>query len=55
MAGIGKNIKEIGAQKKDKTATEKVQLISQLDKNDKNVAYPNIDWMLTKKQIPNFL
>lgn len=38
----------------DKTANEKVQLISQLDEEDKNAVYRIIDGMLTKNKFQNF-
>ena len=38
----------------DKTANEKVQLISQLDEEDKNVVYRIIDGMLTKNKFQTF-
>ena len=38
----------------DKTATEKVQLISQLDEEDKNAVYRIIDGMLTKNKFQTF-
>ncbi|ROI11161.1 helix-turn-helix domain-containing protein [Epilithonimonas hominis] len=38
----------------DKTANEKIQLISQLDEEDKNAVYRIIDGMLTKNKFQNF-
>lgn len=38
----------------DKTANEKVQLISQLDDEDKNAVYRIIDGMLTKNKFQTF-
>jgi transcriptional regulator with XRE-family HTH domain len=38
----------------DKTATEKIQLISQLDEEDKNAVYRIIDGMLTKNKFQTF-
>jgi transcriptional regulator with XRE-family HTH domain len=38
----------------DKTATEKIQLISQLDEEDKNALYRIIDGMLTKNKFQTF-
>jgi transcriptional regulator with XRE-family HTH domain len=38
----------------DKTANEKVQLISQLDEEDKNAVYRIIDGMLTKNKFQTF-
>jgi transcriptional regulator with XRE-family HTH domain len=38
----------------DKTTNEKVQLISQLDEEDKNAVYRIIDGMLTKNKFQNF-
>jgi transcriptional regulator with XRE-family HTH domain len=38
----------------DKTANEKVQLISQLDEEDKHALYRIIDGMLTKNKFQNF-
>jgi transcriptional regulator with XRE-family HTH domain len=38
----------------DKTANEKVQLISQLDEEDKHAVYRIIDGMLTKNKFQNF-
>ena len=38
----------------DKTANEKVQLISQLDDEDKNAVYRIIDGMLTKNKFQAF-
>ena len=38
----------------DKTATEKIQLISQLDVEDKNAVYRIIDGMLTKNKFQTF-
>lgn len=38
----------------DKTASEKVQLISQLDEDDKNAVYRIIDGMLTKNKFQTF-
>lgn len=38
----------------DKTATEKIQLISQLDDDDKNAVYRIIDGMLTKNKFQTF-
>ncbi|MBI2257346.1 MAG: helix-turn-helix domain-containing protein [Flavobacteriia bacterium] len=38
----------------DKTATEKVQLISQLDEEDKNAVYRIIDGMLTNNKFQTF-
>ena len=38
----------------DKTAIEKVQLISQLDEDDKNAVYRIIDGMLTKNKFRTF-
>lgn len=38
----------------DKTASEKVQLISQLDEEDKHAVYRIIDGMLTKKKFQTF-
>ncbi len=38
----------------DKTAIEKVQLISQLDEEDKNAVYRIIDGMLTKNKFQTF-
>jgi transcriptional regulator with XRE-family HTH domain len=38
----------------DKTATEKVHLISQLEEEDKNAVYRIIDGMLTKSKFQNF-
>lgn len=38
----------------DKTANEKVQLISQLDEEDKTAVYRIIDGMLTKNKFQNF-
>jgi len=39
----------------DKTANEKIQLISQLDDEDKNAVYRIIDGMLTKNKFHTFL
>lgn len=39
----------------DKTASEKVHLISQLDEDDKNAVYRIIDGMLTKNKFQTFL
>jgi transcriptional regulator with XRE-family HTH domain len=38
----------------DNTATEKIQLISQLDEDDKNALYRIIDGMLTKNKFQTF-
>lgn len=38
----------------DKTANEKIQLISQLDEEDKHAVYRIIDGMLTKNKFQNF-
>lgn len=38
----------------DKTAAEKIQLISQLDDEDKNAVYRIIDGMLTKNKFQTF-
>lgn len=38
----------------DKTANEKIQLISQLDDEDKNAVYRIIDGMLTKNKFQTF-
>jgi len=38
----------------DKTVTEKIQLISQLDEEDKNAVYRIIDGMLTKNKFQTF-
>lgn len=38
----------------DKTANEKVQLISQLEEEDKHAVYRIIDGMLTKNKFQNF-
>lgn len=38
----------------DKTATEKIQLISQLDEENKNALYRIIDGMLTKNKFQTF-
>ncbi len=38
----------------DKTATEKIQLISQLNDEDKNAVYRIIDGMLTKNKFQTF-
>lgn len=38
----------------DKTATEKVHLISQLEEEDKHAVYRIIDGMLTKSKFQNF-
>lgn len=38
----------------DKTANEKVKLISQLDEEDKHAVYRIIDGMLTKNKFQNF-
>ena len=38
----------------DKTANEKVQLISQLDEEDKHAVYRIIDGMLTKNKFQTF-
>ena len=38
----------------DKAATEKIQLISQLDEEDKNALYRIIDGMLTKNKFQTF-
>jgi hypothetical protein len=38
----------------DKTATEKVHLISRLDDKDKNAVYRIIDGMLTKNKFKTF-
>jgi len=38
----------------DKTATEKINLISQLDEEDKNAVYRIIDGMLTKNKFQTF-
>jgi transcriptional regulator with XRE-family HTH domain len=38
----------------DKTASEKIQLISQLDEEDKNAVYRIIDGMLTKNKFQTF-
>ena len=38
----------------DKTANKKVQLISQLDDEDKNTVYRIIDGMLTKNKFQTF-
>ncbi|PKP17950.1 MAG: transcriptional regulator [Bacteroidetes bacterium HGW-Bacteroidetes-23] len=38
----------------DKTANEKVQLISQLDEEDKNAVYRIIDGMLSKNKFQTF-
>jgi len=38
----------------DKTASEKVQLISQLDEEDKHAVYRIIDGMLTKNKFQTF-
>lgn len=38
----------------DKTATEKIQLLSQLDEEDKNAVYRIIDGMLTKNKFQTF-
>jgi transcriptional regulator with XRE-family HTH domain len=38
----------------DKTVTEKIQLISQLDEEDKNALYRIIDGMLTKNKFQTF-
>lgn len=38
----------------DKTANEKIQLISQLDEEDKNAVYRIIDGMLTKNKFQTF-
>ena len=38
----------------DKTASEKVHLISQLDEDDKNVVYRIIDGILTKNKFQTF-
>jgi transcriptional regulator with XRE-family HTH domain len=39
----------------DKTATEKVQLIAQLEEEDKHAVYRIIDGMLTKNKFQNFV
>lgn len=38
----------------DKTANEKVQLISQLDEEDKHAVYRIIEGMLTKNEFQTF-
>lgn len=38
----------------DKTATEKIQLIAQLEREDKHAVYRIIDGMLTKSRFQNF-
>ena len=44
----------IAVKVEDKTASEKVQLISQLDEDDKNAVYRIIDGMLTKNKFQTF-
>jgi len=39
---------------KDKTVTEKIQLISMLNEDDKNAVYRIIDGMLTKTKFQTF-
>ncbi len=39
----------------DKTANEKVQLIAQLEEEDKHAVYRIIDGMLTKNKFQNFV
>jgi len=48
----GKNPVPISVE--DKTTTEKVQLISQLEEEDKHAVYRIIDGMLTKSKFQNF-
>lgn len=38
----------------DKTISEKIRLIEQLDEEDKNVLYKMLDTMLTKQKFQNF-
>jgi transcriptional regulator with XRE-family HTH domain len=38
----------------DKTTTEKIRLIEQLEEEDKNVIYKMLDTMLTKKKFQDF-
>lgn len=50
---MGKNVpKEVTLE--DKTATEQVRLISELEEKDKNIVFGMIETMLTKKKFKDF-
>lgn len=48
------NKKPVPIKVMDKTATEKIELIAQLDEEDKQAVYRIIDGMLTKNKFQNF-
>ncbi|MEO6904627.1 MAG: transcriptional regulator [Bacteroidia bacterium] len=50
----GKVPKEIKIEIEDKTTTEQMRLIAELDEKDKNIVFGMIETMLTKKKFKDF-